>query len=237
MYFDESASIGVHTQRGSVKSPSIGLAPSVLPEARCGISTTGSHTGVSTNYARQTPKITPPESWFVLRATYGRERKAFDYLASHNIEVFLPTTVIVRKVGGKRYTIEESLIPNTLFAYGSEAQIKSFVYDNVNLPFLRFFYDTSKRDAHQRPLPLVVPDVQMRSFMIICRNRESNVLFEPSSVGKFVNGQDVLITDGAFKGVVGKVARYRGQQRVGVVIDGVLTAVTAYVPTAFIRRV
>ena len=42
----------------------------------------------------------------------------------------------------------------------------------------------------------------------------------------------VRIIDGKFKGVVGRVARYQGQQRVGIVIDGMLTVATAYVPTA-----
>lgn len=45
----------------------------------------------------------------------------------------------------------------------------------------------------------------------------------------------VRIIDGKFKGVVGRVARYQGQQRVGIVIDGLLTIATAYVPTAFLE--
>ena len=41
--------------------------------------------------------------------------------------------------------------------------------------------------------------------------------------------------DGKFRGVTGIVARYQGQQRVGVVIDGLLTVVTAYIPSAFLK--
>lgn len=48
-------------------------------------------------------------------------------------------------------------------------------------------------------------------------------------------GQVVRIIDGKFKGVVGRVARYQGQQRVGIVIDGLLTVATAYIPTAFLE--
>ena len=40
----------------------------------------------------------------------------------------------------------------------------------------------------------------------------------------------------SFKGVVGKVARYHGQQRVAVIIDGLLTIASAYVPTAFLEK-
>ena len=43
------------------------------------------------------------------------------------------------------------------------------------------------------------------------------------------------VVDGCFKGVEGKVARYHGQQRVAVVIDGLMTVATAYIPNAFLR--
>lgn len=57
------------------------------------------------------------------------------------------------------------------------------------------------------------------------------------SCGFEEEGQMVRITDGKFKGVVGTVARYKSQQRVGIVIDGLLTVCTAYVPSAFIESV
>lgn len=36
-----------------------------------------------------------------------------------------------------------------------------------------------------------------------------------------------------FKGVVGRVARWQGQQRVAVVMQDLVTVVTAYVPNAY----
>lgn len=55
-------------------------------------------------------------------------------------------------------------------------------------------------------------------------------------VPKFEKGQLVRITDGAFKGVIGRVARWQGQQRVGVVVDDLITFCTAYVPSAFLEN-
>ena len=54
---------------------------------------------------------------------------------------------------------------------------------------------------------------------------------------KFEKGQLVRVTDGAFKGVIGRVARWQGQQRVGVVVDDLVTVVTAYIPSAFIESI
>lgn len=47
----------------------------------------------------------------------------------------------------------------------------------------------------------------------------------------------VRITDGKFKGVVGRVAKYKGQLRVGVVIEGMMTVATAYVPRGFLEKI
>ena len=47
----------------------------------------------------------------------------------------------------------------------------------------------------------------------------------------------VRVIDGDFKGVVGKVARVCGQQRVVVEIKGVCLVSTAYIPSAFIEKI
>ena len=44
------------------------------------------------------------------------------------------------------------------------------------------------------------------------------------------------VTDGSFKGVTGRVARYQGQQRVAVTVSDFVTACTTYVPSAFLRE-
>lgn len=45
----------------------------------------------------------------------------------------------------------------------------------------------------------------------------------------------VRVIDGQFKGVVGRVARVAGEQRVVVEVEGVCLVSTVYVPTAFIE--
>ena len=75
----------------------------------------------------------------------------------------------------------------------------------------------------------------MESFRIICETKAEDVLLITGHVNKFESGQLVCITDGDFKGVVGKVVRYHGQQRVVVILDGLLTVATAYIPSAFLK--
>ena len=65
----------------------------------------------------------------------------------------------------------------------------------------------------------------------------ADLILTTTDVPKFIKGQHVRVIDGKFKGVEGIVARYQGQQRVGIVINGLLTACTAYVPSAFVKKI
>lgn len=213
------------------RSSHIGLTSSVLPEVQTPSEEENSQTGVSTRNASSTV-----EHWYALRTTYGREKKAYDYIIAHGCTAFYPTITVEKVINDKKKLVEASRLPNIFFAYGTEEVIKSFVYDNHNLPFLRFYYKHTHVGAHIEKTPLIVPDSQIRSLQIICGISEKNdVVILPDEEKKFKTGQRVRVKEGDFKGVEGIVARFQGQQRVGIVIDGLLTVATAYVPSAFLE--
>ena len=242
MKVDEWTSEDVHTAGGGEFPPCAGLTSNALPEAQSTISAESSQTGVSTKNALLVTKPKAPREadiphWYALRTTYGREKKAYDYMTAKGITAFYPTTNVVKLIKGKRKNVTESRLPNIFFAYGTEEQLKEYVYDNVNLPFLRFYY----RHIHERnriiKTPLIVPDNQMDSLKIICAADADNTFVSLVKVPKFEKGQLVKVTDGAFKGVTGRVARWQGQQRVAVIVDDLVTVCTAYVPNAFLEKV
>ena len=175
--------------------------------------------------------------WYALRCTYGREKTAYDYMVAKGVTAFYPTTSVVKLIKGKRKVITESRLPNIFFAYGTEEEIKTYVYDNVNLPFLRFYYRHVHVGRRIEKIPMIVPDYQMDSLKIICAADADNTIVSLGEVPKFEKGQLVKVIDGVFKGVVGRVARWQGQQRVGVVVDELVTVCTAYVPSAFLEIV
>ena len=158
-------------------------------------------------------------------------------MTAKGITAFYPTTDTVKLIKGKRKVVTESRLPNLFFAYGTEEQLKTFVYDNVNLPFLRFYYRHVHVGRRIEKIPMIVPDYQMDSLKIICASDADNTIVSLVEVPKFEKGQLVRVTDGAFKGVIGRVARWQGQQRVGVVVDDLVTVVTAYIPSAFIESI
>lgn len=75
----------------------------------------------------------------------------------------------------------------------------------------------------------------MRSLRTICEAEADDVLVFSSPIQKFAQGTLVRITQGKFAGVVGRIARYKGQQRVGIVIEGTFTLATAYVPSGAVE--
>lgn len=244
MKFADNASIDDNTHGGGEIPPCTGLTPDAFPEVQESVLTENSQTGVSTRNALsdrtlKTIKRKPKEVllWYALRVTYGREKKAYDYLVGKHVEAYYPTIKTVKEVDGKRKTVEESRLPNIFFARGTEEEIKSFVYDNINLPYLRFYYKHTHIGARIMKTPLIVPDNQIKSLQIICEKEGSDTLVLQEEVTKFKQGEKVKIIEGDFVGVTGIVARYHGQQRVGLVIDGLLTAVTAYIPTAFLEKI
>ena len=242
MKVDERALQDVHTVGGGETPPCVGLTSNTLPKAQSTISAESSQTGVSTRNAHIAvkPKAQKEEDvphWYALRTTYGREKKAYDYMTAKGITAFYPTIDTVKLINGKRKVVTESRLPNIFFAYGTEEQLKSFVYDNVNLPFLRFYYRHVHVGRRIEKIPMIVPDYQMDSLKIICAADADNTIVSLAEVPKFKQGQMVRVIDGAFKGVVGRVARWQGQQRVAVVLEELVTVVTAYVPSAFLEKI
>lgn len=239
MKVDGWTSEDVHTLGGGEFPPCAGLTSNAFSEAQSTVSAESSQTGVSTQSILLgiTPILRKKKSiphWYALRTTYGREKKAYDYIVAKGITAFYPTQSVVKMIKGKRKAVIESRLPNIFFAYGTEEQIRAFVYDNVNLPFLRFYYRHVHIGHRIEKIPMIVPDYQMDSLKIICEAESDNTIVSLREIPQFETGQLVRVVEGAFTGVVGRVARYQGQQRVAVIVDNLMTVCTAYIPSAFL---
>lgn len=220
----------------TTQTPSIGLASEALPDVQQPCPDKGSPTGVSTRNALSSTH--KKHHWYVLRATYGRELKAYQDITEDHGTAFCPTVIEQQIINGKRKAIEVSRFPNILFAFGTEEEIQKYVYDKKRYPYLRFYY--RHRHEGQRIIkePLIVPDSQMRSLQIICYSEANDIVLIPQeAITKFQQGEHVRITEGTFAGVEGYVARFYGQQRVAVIIEGLASIATAYVPNAFLKKI
>jgi len=199
-----------------------------LPEVELLTEADNSQTGVLTKSVLFTTtnlhkKSTESLHWYALHTTYSREKKAFNYIIANNEIAFWPTITVLKKdCNDKKSSAVESRIPNVLFAYGTKKELKNFVYDNVHLPFLWLYYQHHHFGNVSHKKPLIVPDKQIESLKIICDSNVDDIKFVPDDIKKFRQGQLVLVIDSLFKGVEDRVTRWQGQQRVAVIIKGLL---------------
>lgn len=214
----------VETGRGQAKPPSFRVAPETIPEAK------SSQTGVSVRYVPA-----PDKSWYVFRASYGREDKASDYIVEDGTYVYIAKRYARKSVNGKQKKVLETLIPNLLFVYTTEDKAKEYVKDTPSLSYLTHYYNHFELDDDQKNPPLTVSCKEMENFIIATCNKSEHLKFVDDEQCHFKGGEIVKIIDGSFKGVEGRVARVSGQQRVIVTLTNVGLVSTAYIPTAFIK--
>ena len=101
---------------------------------------------------------------------------------------------------------------------------------------LKFYLDKTKPlEENGKHPPLTIPFTAMINFIKATSTDSEHVRIVSSEQCHYKSGDIVKVIDGEFKGVVGKVARIAGQQRVVVEISGLCLVATAYIPTDFIK--
>lgn len=186
----------------------------------------------------------PPENkqWFVLRVSYGRIIKAKTFVEAKELECYVPLRYKELRKQGKKRIITKPLLPSFLFVHASAEQVDSLLQDKSikpleNIALLSYYYDHTshcEKSPTKNP-PLVISDSAMDNFIRLTSIHNPHIIPVTSENIKYKLGDEVVITEGDFKDIRGRVARIAGQQRVLVeLFDGCLVA-TAYVPKNVIK--
>lgn len=228
------ALLNADTRRGGNNPSSAGLTSSTSPEVQ-GQETKNSQTGVSSNCVPKGKK-----QWFVLRATYGRTEKALSYLQAKNVETYLPMHYVVKMIKGNRKLIKEPLLPNIIFAYMTREKTHEFVKKPaLTASWIKYYTDKTKPvepETGKNP-PVIIPDNEMTNFIKLTSVNSEHIIVLPPKRCHFKKDDLVRIIEGPFTGVVGRVGRAAGQQRVFVVLEGLCNVATAYIPNDFIQSI
>ena len=223
-----NALINAHTTRGRSRSLYAGLTSNVLPEAQ------RSQTGVSSGYV-------PKEGfhWFVLRVTYNRTEKARAIISNAGVQSYMPMHYVVKKEIGKKKRILQPLLPNLLFIYATREVVISIIKKKEDeSSVLKFYLDKTKPlEGNGKHPPLIIPFAAMTNFIKATSTDSEHVRIVSAEQCHYKSGDIVKVIGGEFEGVIGKVARVAGQQRVVVEISGLCLVATAYIPTVFIEIV
>ncbi len=187
---------------------------------------------------------TENEQWFVLRVSYGRILKAKTFVEAKGLECYIPLRYKEIKKQCKKRIIIEPLLPSFIFIHTTEEQIEALLHENKvvtneSRPLLSYYFDHTihRQDNPDRNPPLTIRDEAMSNFIHLTFIKSPHIIPITSNNIQFKLGDHVVVTDGEFKGIHGRVARIAGQQRVVVeLFDGCLVA-TAYVPKGAMRKV
>ena len=224
-----NALLNAHTKRGCDSPPHVGLTSNVSPEAQ------RSQTGVSSEYARQ-----EGYDWFVLRAIYNRVNAAVEKAKKNGIKTYVPMHYVQKVIAGKKKRILQPLLPNFIFIYATREQAGAFVKKTVGEPtsFIKYYLDkTLPPEANGKNPPLIIPYNAMINFIKATSTDSEHVRIVTAEQCHYKSGDKVRVISGDFKGVVGKVARIAGQQRIVVEISGFCLVATAYIPSDFLEEV
>lgn len=183
------------------------------------------------------------KQWFVLRVSYGRIDKAKTNVEAKGMECYVPLQYKEVRKQGKKRIITTPLLPSFIFVYATAEQVEALLHDNKvvaneSKSLLSYYFDHTihLQDNPNRNPPLIIRDEAMNNFIRLTSVKNPHIIPVTSNSIQFKLGDNVVVTEGEFKGVHGRVARIAGQQRVVVeLFDGCLVA-TAYVPKEAMRK-
>ena len=228
---DASLYNGQPSDTGS-SCPSAGLTsrtPSISDDVRNGVSVENVPAG--------------NKQWFVLRVSYGRIDKAKTFVEAKGIESYVPLRYKEVRKQGKKRIIPIPLLPSLIFIHASAEQVEALLHDNKvvsneSRALLSYYFDHTihcQNNPDRNP-PLTIQDEAMNNFIRLTSIKNPHIIPVTSNSIQFKLGDNVVVTEGEFKGVHGRVARIAGLQRVVVeLFDGCLVA-TAYVPKETMRK-
>lgn len=177
------------------------------------------------------------KQWFVLRVSYGRIIKAKAFVEAKGFECYVPMRYKEVKKHDKKRIITEPLLPSFLFAYATAEQVETLLYEikastNESRNLLSYYFDhTSQRqDNPDRNPPLTICDEAMNNFIRLTSIKNPHIIPVTSNNIQPKLGDNVVVTEGEFKGIHGRVARIAGQQRVVMELFDSCLVATAYVP-------
>ncbi len=177
------------------------------------------------------------KQWFVLRVSYGHIDKAKTFVEAKGMECYVPMRYKEIKNQGKKRIIPTPLLPSFIFVHITAEQVETLLHNNKvvaneSRALLSYYFDHTihLQDNPNRNPPLTIRDEAMNNFIHLTSIKNPHIIPVTSNNIQFKLGDNVVVTEGEFKGVHGRVARIAGQQRVVVELLEECSVATAYIP-------
>uniref|UniRef100_UPI00402721BA UpxY family transcription antiterminator n=1 Tax=Prevotella sp. TaxID=59823 RepID=UPI00402721BA len=182
------------------------------------------------------------KQWFVLRVSYGRIIKAKAFIEAKGLECYVPMRYKEVRKQGKKQIITEPLLSSFLFVYATAEQVETLLHDNnvvanESRALLSYYFDHTihRQDNPDYNPPLTIREKAMNNFIKLTSIKNPHIIPVTTDIIKFKMGDEVVVTEGEFKDIHGRVARIAGQQRVVVEMFEECFVATAYIPKNAIK--
>lgn len=177
------------------------------------------------------------KQWFVLRVSYGRIIKAKAFVEAKGFECYVPMRYKEVKKHDKKRIITEPLLSSFIFVHATAEQVGALLYEikvsfDESRTLLSYYFDhTSQRqDNPYRNPPLTIRNEVMDNFIRLTSIKNPHIIPVTTEIIQYKLGDMVIVTEGEFKDIHGRVARIAGQQRVVVELLEECFVATAYIP-------
>ena len=175
-----------------------------------------------------TRTATPHETlrWFAIKTHSRAEQKAVDWLEGRGIECY----VAMKFVKEQKRIFKRPAVAGLVFVRTTAEQLfeeqRRYGADKM---FIYFERPTNH--------PQEISDCQMIPFILLTATSNESLEYIDSEVVEAKSGDMVRVTDGPFRGAVGKVIRIKGDRRLVVNIEGVTAVVTHHLPSSMIEKI
>ena len=158
--------------------------------------------------------INTDKAWFALYTKPRNEFKAAEQMESIGVEYFLPTIIKLKQWSDRKKKITEPLLRGYILIYtGEKLRVQALEQKAI----VRCVFDLGR--------PAKIPQWQIDNLKTML-NTDSELLIKEG----LVPGVKVLITDGPFEGVIGKVQESENGKTIAVSIDLLNRSVIAHLP-------
>ena len=144
--------------------------------------------------------------WLVVKTKANAEKKVAERLGSRNIEVYLPLYSTVRQWSDRKKKIQKPLISSTVFAFISEEERKE-LWNVVGISGMLYYLG--------KPAVVRAEEIQALQQLL-----QEGIYDEVEMSTTFIEGQEVEITGGDFKGLRGIVQEEVNAQKVIIALKG-----------------
>ena len=182
------------------------------------------------------------KQWFVLRVSYGRIIKAKAFVEAKGLECYVPMRYKEVKKQCKKRIVTEPLLPSFLFVYTTAEQVETLLYEikvssdeSRNLLSYYFDHTVHRQDSPKHNPPLTIRNEAMDNFIRLTSIKNPHIIPVTTEIIQYKLGDMVIVTEGEFKEIRGRVARIAGQQRVVVELLEECFVATAYIPKNAIK--